>query len=188
MLREQARAEARAELAAKKPAAALRPTPLLEEDEFHGLVRALWLHHAHVATIARELGYTEGHIRRVLDQMGLQRSEATIPSELRVRCKALRQLRRSRSCTDNANRGHLPLFEHNSPESRTETSRSPSSNGVTTVSPRACAPARTASIGSCAAQPPHLGNRGKGGPRVGHGATPRVTSGGGCRHHPCRCD
>ena len=87
-LRAWALAEARAELAAKKPPVVPPSARPLNEDEFHGLVRALWSYRASVATIASELGYTPRHIRRVLDQMGLWRSKPTIPGELRAMRRA----------------------------------------------------------------------------------------------------
>ena len=101
MLLEQARADVRAELAENKRQMLSSAQLRFDEDEFHRLVRALSLHRASVATIARELGYTERHVRRVLEQMGLQPSEPKIPAELRVRCEALRQRRLSRQRIDN---------------------------------------------------------------------------------------
>jgi hypothetical protein len=97
-LRDCALAEARAELAAKKPAAAPQPMSVLNEDEFHGLVRVLWQRGVNAVTIGGELGCSERHVRRLVVEMGLQRPEATIPPELRARCEALRQQRRPRRC------------------------------------------------------------------------------------------
>ena len=99
MLREQARAELQAELAAKKRSLEPTSTSPPDEDEFHGLVHALWLHRASVATIAREIGYSSRQIRRVLDQMGLQPSEPKIPAELRARCEAFRHARSKASAS-----------------------------------------------------------------------------------------
>ena len=101
MLREQARADVQAELAANKRQMLSSTQSPPNEDEFHRLVRGLSLHRASVATIARELGYTQRHIRRVLEQMGLQPSEPEIPAELRARCETLRQVRCSGRYSNN---------------------------------------------------------------------------------------
>jgi transcriptional regulator with GAF, ATPase, and Fis domain len=104
-LREQAREELRAELAARKPPTARMANPAAavpvgapaslpgKESEFHRLVRALRRQNASAAEIAELLGYTERHIRRVLEQMGLKGPNVQIPTELRARCEVLRQRR-----------------------------------------------------------------------------------------------
>jgi hypothetical protein len=119
-LREQARAESRAELDAKKPSGALRLTPMLGEDEFHGLVRVLWQRGVNAVTIGGELGCSERHVRRLVVEMGLQRPEAAIPPELRARCEALRERRSAGRANHSAVARDVVANATDSPADRTE--------------------------------------------------------------------
>jgi hypothetical protein len=102
-LREQIRAEVRAEEAAKKPpvptAHIVDPTNAIpaapawlpgEESEMNSLVRELWQQSASARQIGDLLGYTERHIRRVLKQMRLRLPDAQISPPLQARCEAFR--------------------------------------------------------------------------------------------------